>query len=88
MAQRGRLGARLVLRRAVEEEVTAFPGRSRYERSAEASGSRNGTRPKAVRTAEGELSIDMPQICGSAERPLVGVSGQSDGHSHTPVGRR
>ncbi len=31
-------------------------------------GSRNGTRPKPVQTAEGELSIDMPQVRGTAER--------------------
>ena len=68
LAELGRLGARLVLQRAVEDEVTAFLGRARYQRTAEASGSRNGTRPKSVQTAEGELSIDMPQIRGTAER--------------------
>ena len=31
LAEIGRLGARLVLQRAVEEEVTAFLGRGRYE---------------------------------------------------------
>ena len=69
VAELGRLGARLVLQRAVEEEVTAFLGRARYERTPEAAGSRNGTRPKTVQTAEGELSVAMPQIrgCGRAE---------------------
>jgi putative transposase len=52
----------------VEDEVTAFLGRARYERTAEAAGSRNGTRPKPMQTAEGELSIDMPQVRGAAER--------------------
>jgi len=56
------------LQRAVEDEVTAFLGRTRYQRTAEATGSRNGTRPKPVQTAEGELKIDMPQIRGAAER--------------------
>ena len=42
LAEIGRLGARLVLQRAVEEEVTAFLGRARYERTPEARGSRNG----------------------------------------------
>ena len=50
----GRLGAQLVLQRAVEEEVTAFLGRARYERTLEATGSRNGHRPRRVQTAEGE----------------------------------
>ena len=68
LAEVGRLGARLVLQRAVEDEVTAFLGRARYQRTAEAVGSRNGTRPKPIHTAEGELNVDMPQIRGSAER--------------------
>src|SRR5215472_1688744 len=38
LAEVGRLGARLVLQRAVEDEVTAFLGRARYERSSDAVG--------------------------------------------------
>ena len=68
LAELGRLGARLVLQRAVEDEVTAFLGRARYQRTPEAAGSRNGTRPKPIQTAEGELKIDMPQVRGAAER--------------------
>jgi putative transposase len=68
LAELGRLGARLVLQRAVEDEVTAFLGRARYQRTPEATGSRNGTRPKTVQTAEGALSVEMPQIRGAAER--------------------
>src|SRR5947199_5689741 len=68
LAELGRLGARLVLQRAVEDEVTAFLGRARYERTPEAAGSRNGTRPRAVQTAEGQLSVGMPQVRGAAER--------------------
>ena len=68
LAELGRLGARLVLQRAVEDEVTDFLGRARYERTAEATGSRNGTRPKPVQTAEGEIKIDLPQVRGAAER--------------------
>src|SRR3984893_1110918 len=66
LTELGRLGARLVLQRAVEDEVTAFLGRARYQRTPEAAGSRNGTRPKRVQTAEGEISVDMPQIRGTA----------------------
>jgi putative transposase len=66
LAELGRLGARLVLQRAVEDEVTAFLGRARYERTPEAAGSRNGTRPKRVQTAEGEFRVDMPQVRGAA----------------------
>src|ERR671939_101357 len=68
LAELGRLGARLVLQRAVEDEVAAFLQRARYERTAEAKGWRNGTRPKPIQTAEGELSIAMPQVRGTAER--------------------
>src|SRR5437763_12825713 len=68
LAELGRLGARLVLQRAVDEEVAAFLGRARYERTATATGSRNGTRPKPIQTAEGEISIAMPQVRNTAER--------------------
>ena len=68
LAELGRLGARLVLQRAVDEEVAAFLGRARYERTAEAKGSRNGRRPKPIQTAEGEIRIAMPQVRNTAER--------------------
>ena len=67
LTELGRLGARLVLQRAVDEEVAAFLSRARYERTAKATGSRNGTRPKPIQTAEGEISIAMPQVRGTAE---------------------
>jgi putative transposase len=62
LSELGRLGAQLILQRAVEEEVVAFLGRARYERAPEARGSRNGHRPRRVQTAEGELVIAMPQV--------------------------
>ena len=68
LAELGRLGARLVLQRAVDEEVAAFLGRARYQRTPMATGSRNGTRPKPIHTAEGALSIAMPQVRNTAER--------------------
>jgi transposase-like protein len=68
LAELGRLGARLVLQRAVDEEVAALLARARYERTAEAKGSRNGTRPKPIQTAEGEIRIAMPQVRNTAER--------------------
>ena len=64
----GRLGARLAIQRAVEEEVDAFLGRTRYERTPEARGWRNGNRPRQVQTGEGELEIQVPQIRGAAEK--------------------
>jgi putative transposase len=68
LAELGRLGARLVLQRAVEEEVTAFLGRARYARTPTATGSRNGTRAKPIQTAEGEITIAMPQVRNTAEQ--------------------
>jgi transposase-like protein len=58
----GRLGAQLILQRAVEEEVAIFLGRARYERTPDAGGSRNGMRRRRVQTAEGEITIAMPQV--------------------------
>ncbi len=68
LTELGRLGARLVIQRAVDEEVAAFLSRARYERTPTATGSRNGTRPKPIQTAEGEISIAMPQVRNTAER--------------------
>ncbi len=68
LTELGRLGARLVLQRAVEDEATEFLGRARYERTPTARGSRNGVRPQRVQTAEGELPIQMPQLRNTAER--------------------
>ena len=68
LGELGRLGARLVLQRAVDEEVAAFLSRARYQRTPAATGSRNGTRPKPIQTAEGEISIAMPQVRNTAER--------------------
>ncbi len=68
LGELGHLGARLVIQRAVEEEVTAFLGRARYERTPEATGSRNGTRPRRVQTAEGEIIVAVPQVRDSLTR--------------------
>ena len=69
----GRLGARLVLQRAVEEEVASFLQRARYERTAAATGSRNGSRPKTIQTAEGAITVAMPQVRNTAERFVSAV---------------
>jgi transposase-like protein len=68
LSELGRLGARLVLQRAVEDELAAFLGRARYERTETAAGSRNGHRPRRIQTAEGELTIAMPQVRDSLTR--------------------
>lgn len=71
LTELGRLGARLVIQRAVEEECDAFLGRARYERSADAPpGSRNGYRPRTIASAEGDIKVEMPQVRNAAE-PFV-----------------
>src|SRR2546423_4785781 len=62
LSELGRLGARLIIQRAVEEEFDTWLGRARYERRPERQrGLRNGFRPRRVQTAEGELLIEFPQ---------------------------
>jgi putative transposase len=71
LSELARLGARLIIQRAVEEEFDAWLGRARYERRPEAPpGLRNGSRPRRVQTAEGELSVAIPQMRQAAE-PFV-----------------
>ena len=73
LGELGRLGARLILQRAVEEEVAAFLQRARYERTPAARGSRNGVRPRRIQTAEGELAIAVPQLRNTAARFVSAV---------------
>ena len=62
LSELARLGARLIIQRAVEEEFDTWLGRARYERRPERQrGLRNGFRPRHVQTAEGELRIEIPQ---------------------------
>jgi hypothetical protein len=63
LSELARLGARLIIQRAVEDEFDTWLGRARYERKPEAGpGKRNGFRPRHVQTAEGELRIEIPQV--------------------------
>jgi putative transposase len=78
LSELARLGARLIIQRAVEDEFDQWLGRARYERRPERqrglrnyeSGMRNGFRPRRVQTAEGELRIEIPQVREAAE-PFV-----------------
>ena len=73
LSQLGRLGAQLILQRAVEGEVAAFLGRARYERTESAVGSRNGHRPRRVQTAEGKITVGMPQVRDTLTRFVSSV---------------
>jgi RimJ/RimL family protein N-acetyltransferase len=75
LSELAKLGARLIIQRAVEDEFEAWLGRARYERRPEyqrglrnyEGGLRNGFRPRRVQTAEGELSVEIPQVREAAE---------------------
>src|SRR5438128_2853975 len=66
-----KLGARLIIQGAVEDEFDAWLGRARYERRPEYQrGLRNGFRPRRVQTGEGELEVGIRQVREAAE-PFV-----------------
>ena len=58
----GRLGARLILQPALEDEVTEFLGRRRYERDGEPLSHRNGYEPRKVRTTSGAVELERPRV--------------------------
>ncbi len=58
----GRLGARLILQQALEEELTEFLGRERYERRSEPVSHRNGYEPVTVKTTAGPLELERPRV--------------------------
>jgi putative transposase len=78
LSELARLGARLIIQRAVEDEFDAWLGRARYERRPDCqrglrnygSGLRNGFRSRRLQTGEGELELQMPQVREAAE-PFV-----------------
>lgn len=58
----GRLGARLILQQALEDEVTEFLGRQRYERAPETVSHRNGYEPRTVKTTAGPMRLERPRV--------------------------
>jgi transposase-like protein len=78
LSELAKLGARLIIQRAVEDEFDAWLGRARYERRPDYqrglrnydSGLRNGFRSRRVQTLEGELQVEIPQVREAAE-PFV-----------------
>jgi putative transposase len=58
----GRLGARLILQQALEDEVSEFLGRGRYERADETVSHRNGYEPKTVKTTSGSMTLERPRV--------------------------
>jgi transposase-like protein len=77
-----KLAIQKVVQQAIEQEVTDFLGRERYERQPEVTGYRNGYKPGRIRSAEGEIPLQMPQVRGSEQpyqsRLLQFLRGNSD----------
>lgn len=57
-----KIGARMMLEVAIEEELTAFLGRDYYERRTDQQGSRSGSKPRAVNIGCGDIEIEMPKV--------------------------
>lgn len=67
-----RRGARLILQQALEDEVSEFLGRERYQR-ADGDGDgdgvnyRNGYEPRTVKTTSGAMVLERPRVRNAAE---------------------
>lgn len=57
-----RAGARVMLQQALEDEVTEFLGRERYQRAGEAVSHRNGYEPRTVVTTSGPVELERPRV--------------------------
>lgn len=58
----GRLGARLILQQALEDELSEFLGRERYQRRGEPIAHRNGYESVTVKTTAGPLELERPRL--------------------------
>mgnify|MGYP000107443811 FL=1 len=61
-----RLAVQGMVQEALEQEVTDYLGRERYERQSEPEGYRNGYKPGRIRSAEGEIVFGVPQVRASS----------------------
>lgn len=58
-----KVGARMMIQIALEEELRAFLGRDYYERRSDGQeGSRAGSKPRAVKIGCGDIGIEMPKV--------------------------
>src|SRR6266540_2140315 len=63
----GRLGARLILQQALEDELSEFLGRGRYERRGEPVSHRNGYERVTVKTTAGPLRLERPRLRNASQ---------------------
>jgi hypothetical protein len=80
-----RLGIERVVQETVEQEATDYLERGHYERrrpEQEHRGYRNGYEPGRIRTAEGEIVVQVPQVRDAPQtyrsRPMTFLRGNSD----------
>jgi len=57
-----KIGARMMIQVAIEEELRAFLGRDYYERRNEQEGSRSGSKPRRIKIGCGDIEIEMPKV--------------------------
>jgi putative transposase len=70
LAELTKIGARMMLEVAIEEELTAFLGRDYYERRSDSQeGSRAGSKPRTIKIGCGDIEIEMPKV-RDAGRPF------------------
>ena len=63
-----RLGARLIMQQALEDEVSEFLGRERYQRAGDGDAIyRNGYEPRTVKTTSGAMELERPRIRSVSE---------------------
>lgn len=62
LAELSRIGARMMIEVALEEELLAFLGRDFYERLKGKVGYRSGSKPRTVKIGSGDIEIRMPQV--------------------------
>ena len=62
LAELTRIGARMMLEVAVEEELTTFLGRDYYERRTGQGGSRSGSKPRTIKVGCGDIEVNMPMV--------------------------
>ena len=69
----GRLGARLILQQALEDEVSEFLGRARYERAIDPVSHRNGYEPRRVVTTAGRVELERPRVRNARDHTQRGL---------------
>ena len=81
----GRLGARLIIQPALEDELTEFLGRARYERTGALVAHRNGyERPQKIAAISGPMEIQRPRVRNASK---LGFESRIVGKGVAPVSR-